>query len=137
MVSTKSICRIGAAALIVPSVDHLIPPALTMVFAPLVLRGMYGPGYVAATVFFISLGLFQLLWVGVLLKSDNPFLLILGVLGNLFSILIYFVSTAGVTLPFDVPPQPLIAWPVFIKALEAVFVLASVYMLKAETARTV
>ena len=57
-------------------------------------------------------------------------LLTLGVLGNLVSILIYFISTSGVTI-FGVPPQPLIPFGVLIKALEAVFVLASLYVLKA------
>ena len=136
MVSTKSIRRIGAASLIVPGLDHLIAPSMTMVFAPVVLESIYGPGFVAATVFFVSLGLFQLIWIGILLKIDNPILLIVGVLGNLVSILIYFVSTAGVTLPFDVLPQPLIAWAVLIKVLEAIFILASVYLIKVNHPRS-
>jgi len=130
MVSTKSIRRIGAVSLIVPCLDHLAAPILTLMFAPVMLETVFGPGWVAATAFFLALGIFQLLWVYVLLKSENSFLLILGILGNLVSILIYFVSTAGVTL-FGVPPQPLIAFGVLIKALEAVFVLASICVLKA------
>ncbi len=122
--------RIGAAALIVPGLDHLISPTLTMVFAPIIMETMFGQGFVAATIFFIVLGLFQLTWIWVLLKSNSSSLLALGVLGNLVSILIYFISASGVTI-FGVPPQPLIPFGVLIKALEAVFVLASVYVLKA------
>jgi hypothetical protein len=135
MPSIKFIRRVGAASLSLPSLDHLVAPTMTLALAPAVLKSIFGPGWIAAIVFFISLGLFQLLWVGVLLKSDNSFLLVLGVLGNLISILIYFVSTAGVTL-LDVPPQPLIAWGVFIKALETVFVLASVYVMRAHHTTT-
>jgi hypothetical protein len=91
---------------------------------------MFGAGWVAATTFFIVLGLFQLICVGILIKSNNSSLLTLGILGNLVSILIYFISTSGVTI-FGVPPQPLIPFGVLIKALEAVFVLASIYLLKA------
>jgi hypothetical protein len=117
-------------ALIVPGLDHLISPTLTMVFAPMIMETMFGQGFVAATIFFIVLGLFQLTWTWVLLKSNSSSLLALGVHGNLVSILIYFISASGVTI-FGVPPQPLIPFGVLIKALEAVFVLASVYVLKA------
>jgi len=99
-------------------------------FAPIVMETMFGQGFVAATIFFIVLGLFQLTWTWVLLKSNSSSLLALGVLGNLVSILIYFISASGVTI-FGVPPQPLIPFGVLIKALEAVFILASVYALKA------
>ena len=95
MVSVKTVRRIGAACLIVPSLDHLISPSLTVVFAPVIMETMFGPGWMAATAFFISLGLFQLIWIGVLLKSNNPALLTLGIVGNLVSILIYFISTRG------------------------------------------
>ena len=130
MVSVKSVRRIGAAALILPSLDHVISPTLTIVFAPVIMETMFGAGWVAATTFFIVLGLFQLICVGILIKSNNSSLLTLGILGNLVSILIYFISTSGVTI-FGVPPQPLIPFGVLIKALEAVFVLASIYLLKA------
>jgi hypothetical protein len=101
-----------------------------MVFAPLIMETIFGQGFIAATIFFIVLGVFQLIWIRLLLKSNNSSLLTLGVLGNLVSILIYFISTSGVTI-FGVPPQPLIPFGVLIKALEAVFVLASLYVLKA------
>jgi len=91
---------------------------------------LFGQGFIDATIFFIVLGVFQLIWIRVLLKSNNSTLLTLGVLGNLVAILIYFISTSGVTI-FGVPPQPLIAFGVLIKALEAVFVLVSLYVLKA------
>jgi hypothetical protein len=130
LVSVKTVRRIGAAALIAPGLDHLIPPILTMVFAPVVMETMYGQGFVAATLFFVVLGAFQLIWIGVLLKSNRPSLLALGVLGNLVSILIYFASISGLTI-FGVPPQPLIPFAFVVKALEAVFVLASIYVLKA------
>jgi hypothetical protein len=130
LVSLKTLRRIGAAALIVPGLDHLISPTLTMVFAPTIMETIFGQGFVAATVFFIVLGLFQLTWIWVILKSNSFSLLVLGVLGNLISILIYFISASGVTI-FGVPPQPLIPFGVLIKALEAVFVLASVYVLEA------
>ena len=132
MVSVKSVRRIGAACLIVPSLDHLISPSLTVVFAPVIMETMFGPGWMAATAFFISLGLFQLIWIGVLLKSNNLALLTLGIVGNLVSILIYFISTSGVTL-FGVPPQPLIPFGVLIKALEAIFILASLFLLRNRT----
>jgi len=105
-----------------------------MMFAPIVMETMFGQGFVAATIFFILLGLFQLTWIWVLLKSNSSSFLALGVLGNLVSILIYFISASGVTI-FGVPPQPLIPFGVLIKALEAVFVLASVYALKAARAK--
>jgi hypothetical protein len=107
-----------------------------MVFAPVIMETMFGAGWISATIFFIVLGIFQLVWVGVLLKSNNSSLLVLGVLGNLFSILIYFVSTSGVTI-FGVPPQPFLAFGLLIKALEAVFVLASLYALRTKPSTTV
>jgi len=129
LVSIKTVRRIGVVALIVPGLDHLISPTLTMVFAPMIMETMFGQGFMAATVFFIVLGVFQLIWIRVLLKSNNPSLLTIGVLGNVVSILIYFISTSGVTI-FGVPPQPLIPFGLLIKALETVFVLASLYVLK-------
>jgi len=130
MLTIKSVRRIGAAALIVPGIDHLISPTLTMLFAPMIMDTMFGQGFVAATIFFIVLGLFQLVWILVLLKSTNSPLLVLGVFANLVSILIYFVSTSGVTI-FGVPPQPLILFGVLVKALETVFVVASLYVIRA------
>ena len=130
MLAIKSVRRIGAASLIVPALDHLISPTLTMIFAPIIMETMFGQGYLAATAFFFVLGLFQLAWIRVLLKSGNPFLLSFGVLGNLVSILIYFISASGVTV-FGVPPQPLIPFGVLIKALETVSIFASLYLLKA------
>ena len=129
MLPVKSVRRIGAVCLILPGLDHLISPTLTMMFAPTIMETMFGQGFMAATVFFIVLGLFQLIWVRVLLKSNNPSLLTIGILGNVVSILIYFISTSGVTM-FGVPPQPLIPFGVLIKALETVFVLASLYVVK-------
>ena len=128
--SVKSVKRIGAVSLIAPGMDHLISPTLTMAFAPTIMETMFGQGFLAVTVFFIVLGLFQLVWIRVLLKSNNLSLLSLGILGNLVSISIYFISTSGVTI-FGVPPQPLIPFGVLIKALEVVFVLASFYVLRA------
>ena len=130
MLSVKSVRRIGAVCLIVPGLDHLISLTLTMLFAPTIMETMFGQGFIAATVFFIVLGVFQLIWIRVLLKSNNSTLLTLGILGNLVSILIYFISTSGVTI-FGVSPQPLIPFGVLIKGLEAVFILASIYVLKA------
>jgi hypothetical protein len=131
MVSVKTVRRIGAVALVVPSVDHLVSPTLTIVFAPIVMETMFGQGFLAATTFFIVLGLFQLSWIVVLLKSNKSSLLALGVVGNLGSIVIYFVSAGGVTI-FSVPPQPLIPFAFLIKTLEAVSVLASVYVMKSK-----
>jgi len=135
MVSVKSVRRIGAASLIVPTADHLFSPTLTVMFAPTVMENMFGAGWISATLFFIVLGAFQLFCIWLILKSNNSILFGLGVLGNLLSILIYFVSTAGVTI-FGVPPQPLIPFGVLIKALEAVFVLASLYMLRTRSHAT-
>ena len=98
-------------SLIVPGMDHLMSPTLTMAFAPTIMETMFGQGFLAATVFFIVLGVFQLVWIRVLLKSNNLSLLSLGILGNLVSISIYFISTSGVTI-FGVPPQPLIPFGV-------------------------
>lgn len=128
MVSVKTVRRIGAAFLIIPTIDHLAAPTLTMLFTPAIMTTMFGPGAVAATVFFISLGLFQVISIWILMKSNNPSLLAVGILGNLGSILIYFISTSGVTI-FGVLPQPLILFGVLVKALEAVFVAASTYLL--------
>jgi hypothetical protein len=127
-VSVKTVRRIGAASLIVPTIDHLTAPTLTMLFAPTVMTTTFGPSAVAAAVFFISLGLFQIISIGIIMKSNNHSLLALGILGNLGSILIYFISTSGVAI-FGVPPQPLIPFGILIKALEAVFVAASTYLL--------
>ncbi len=129
MPSIRTIRRIGAAALIVPTVDHLIVPILTMIFAPALAGEVFGAGATAAVVFFVCLGLFQLVWIGVLLRSSNRLLLALGVLGNLVSITIYFVSLSGVTI-FDVPPQNGGAFALLIKGLEAVFVFASTDVMK-------
>ena len=98
-------------SLIVPGMDHLMSPTLTMAFAPTIMETMFGQGFLAATVFFIVLGVFQLVWIRVLLKSNNLSLLSLGILGNLVSISTYFISTSGVTI-FGVPPQPLIPFGV-------------------------
>ena len=130
MLPVKSVRRIGTVCLIVPGLDHLISPTLTMMLAPTIMETMFGQGFMAATVFFIVLGVFQLTWIRVLLKSNNPSLLTIGILGNVVSILIYFISTSGVTI-FGVSPQPLIPFGVLIKALETVFVLASLYVIKA------
>ena len=131
MVSIKLIRRIGAVALILPAGDHLISPILTMIFAPSIMSMMFGAtGAIPTAVFFIILGLFQFGWVAVLLKSKSPTLLTIGILVNLALIAIYFISVAGVTFPFGVPPQPFIPFAVVIKALEAVFVVASIYAMK-------
>jgi hypothetical protein len=131
MTPAKTVRRIGAVALIPPALDHLISPSLTIVFAPTIMETMFGAGYVDATIFFIALGLFQLTWIAVLLKSNKSSLLTVGVVGNLISILIYFISETGVTI-FGVPPQPYVPFAVLIKGLEAVFIIASVYLLKAK-----
>ena len=129
MVTIKSIRRIGAATLVVPTIDHLVVPILTMIFAPALMAVVFGPGAIAALVFFLCLGVFQLVWIGVLLKSNNFLLLIVGILGNLVSIVIYFVSLSGVTI-FGVPPQNGGAFALLIKGLEAIFVVASIYVAK-------
>jgi hypothetical protein len=99
-----------------------------MIFAPALMAEVFGAGAVAAVVFFICLGVFQLVWIGVLLRSSNPLLLVVGILGNLVSIIIYFVSLSGVTI-FGVPPQNGGAFALLIKGLEAVFVVASFYLM--------
>ena len=121
--------RLGAAALILPMGDHLIAPVLTLLLAPALMWNVFGPGAIAAVAFFVVLGVYQLVWIGILLKSKNTLLLALGVPGNLVSIVIYFVSLSGVTI-FAVPPQNGGIFALIIKALEAVFVLASIYALR-------
>jgi hypothetical protein len=128
MVSVKTVRRIGAAFLIVPIIDHFTAPTLTLLIAPAVMTSMFGTSAIAAAVFFISLGLFQVISIGIIMKSSNPSLLALGILSNPGSILIYFISTSGVII-FGIPPQPLVPFGVLIKALEAVFVAASAYLL--------
>ena len=129
MVSVKAVRRIGAVSLIVPTGDHLISPTLTVIFAPTIMQTMFGPGWISAVVFFIVLGAFQVFAIWSLLKSSSSSLLAVGVLVNFVSILIYLISASGVTI-FGVPPQPLIAFGVLIKALETIFVLASLYLMK-------
>jgi bacteriorhodopsin len=93
------------------------------------MQTMFGPGWISAVVFFIVLGAFQVFAIWSLLKSSSSSLLAVGVLVNFVSILIYLISASGVTI-FGVPPQPLIAFGVLIKALETIFVLASLYLMK-------
>ena len=131
MVSIRSVRRVCAAALVLPALDHLISPSLTMLFAPAIMSIMFGDsGAVPATIFFVVLGAFQLSCIVVVLKRSNRSLLALGVIGNLVSIVIYAVSSGGVTLPFGVPPQPFTFFGALIKVLEAVFVSASLYLLR-------
>ena len=130
MVTAKSARRIGAAAAIVPTIDHLIVPTITLILAPAMMTEVFGAGAIPAVIFFICLGIFQLVWIRVLLRSNNRLLLLLGILGNLVSILIYFVSLSGVTI-FGVPPQNGGVFALLIKGLEAIFVLASIYVMKA------
>ena len=129
---SKKVRRIGAVAAILPALDHLISPTLSLIFAPAVLHQFFGDGVVPVVTFFIALGLFQLAWIGIILKSSNRSLLALGICGFSFSIIIYFVSTQ-MWLPFGVPPQPLVPFAFVIKALEAIFVLASAHVLRART----
>jgi len=129
LLSIRTVRRIGAAALIVPTVDHLIAPILTMIFAPALITEVFGEGATYAVVFFLCLGAFQLVWIGVLLRSSNRLLLVVGILGNLVSIIIYFVSLSGVTI-FGVPPQNGGAFALLIKGLEAVFVFASIDVMR-------
>jgi hypothetical protein len=134
---SKKIRRIGAAAAILPALDHLVSPTLSLMFAPALLHEFFGDAVAPVVTFFIALGLFQLAWIVIILKSSNRSLLALGILGFSFSIIIYFVSTQT-WLPFGVPPQPLAPFAFVIKALEAVFVLASLYLLKTRaTTRTI
>jgi hypothetical protein len=90
---------------------------------------VFGPGAVAAVAFFLVLGIYQLVSIGILLKSKKQLLLAMGIPGNLVSIVIYFVSLSGVTI-FGVPPQNGGAFALIIKALEVVFLLASIHVLR-------
>ena len=121
--------RIGAIALVLPTGDHLIAPILTMIFAPALMWSVFGPGAMSAVIFFLVLGVYQLIWIGILLKSQSRYFLSLGIPGNLVSIVIYFVSLSGVTI-FGVPPQNGGVFAILIKALEAVFLLASIAALR-------
>jgi len=129
MVTVRAVRRIGAAALIVPTGDHLLGPILGSIFAPTLMATIFGPGAEAAVIFFVVLGVFQAVWIPILLKSTNRSLLIVGILGNLVSIVIYFVSLGGVTI-FGVPPQNGGVFALLIKGLELIFVLASVHVLR-------
>lgn len=131
MVSSKVIRRIGAASLVLPMGDHLIAPVLTILLAPSLMWSVLGPGAVGAVVFFIVLGAYQLLWIGIFLKSNNTYLLAMGIPGNLVSIVIYFVSLSGVTI-LGVSPQNGGPFALLIKALEAIYIVTCVYLLKAK-----
>jgi hypothetical protein len=100
-----------------------------MMFAPAFMHQEFGDGVVPVVAFFIALGLFQLAWIGIILKSSNRSLLALGIFGFSVSIIIYFLSTQ-MWLPFGVPPQPLVPFAFLIKALEAIFIFASLYILR-------
>ena len=121
--------RLGAAALVLPMGDHLIAPVLTILLAPNLMWVVFGPGAIAAVVFFVVLGTYQLVYIGILLKSRNTLLLALGIPGNLVSIVIYFVSLSGVTI-FGVTPQDGGVFALIIKALESVFLIALIYVLR-------
>ena len=129
MVSTTFMRRLGAATMVLPMGDHLIAPVLTLLLAPAVMWNVFGPGAIAAVIFFVVLGIYQLVWIGILLKSNNGLLLTLGIPGNLVSIAIYFVSLSGVTI-LGVPPQNGGVFALIIKVLEAVFLKASIYVLR-------
>jgi hypothetical protein len=117
--------RIGAVAMVLPMGDHLIVPVVTILLAPTLMWSVFGPGAIGAVVFFVVLGIYQLVCIRILLKSKSAFLLALSIPGSLVSIIIYFVSLSGVTI-FGVPPQNGGIFAILIKALEAVFVVASI-----------
>jgi len=129
MASGKLIRRVGAVALILPMGDHLIAPVLTIILAPAMMWSVFGPGAIGAVVFFVVLGIYQIICIAVMLKSKSRYLLALAIPGNLVSIVIYFVSLSGVTI-FGVPPQNGGIFALLIKALETVFVLVSIYVLR-------
>ena len=131
MVSPRLVRRVGAVALVLPMGDHVIAPVLTTLLAPALMWSVFGPGAVAAVVFFVILGTYQLVWIGLLLKSNSKILLALGIPGNLVSVVIYFVSLSGVTI-FGVPPQNGGAFALLIKSLEVIYVVACFYVLKAK-----
>jgi hypothetical protein len=87
------------------------------------------PGAIGAVIFFIVLGVYQLLSIAILLKSNNKFLLATGIPGNLLSIVIYFVSLSGVTI-FGVPPQNGGTFALLIKALETAYLVTCLYVMK-------
>jgi hypothetical protein len=118
-----------------PALDHLVSPTLTLIFAPAVLHKFFGDAVIPVVIFFIALGLFQLAWIAIILKSSNRSLRALGIFGFSVSIIIYFLSTQ-MWLPFGVPPQPLVPFAFLIKALEAIFILASLYILSRANVRT-
>ena len=129
MASEKLIRRVGAVALVLPIGDHLIAPVLTIILAPALMWSVFGPGAIGAVVFFVVLGIYQIISIALMLKSKSRYLLALVIPGNLVSIVIYFVSLSGVTI-FGVPPQNGGIFALLIKALEAVFVLASIEVLR-------
>ncbi len=90
---------------------------------------LFGGAVVPTGIFFFILGIFQLLWVAVMAKSSKRALIVLGMLGSLGSVIIYFVSVM-VALPFGVPRQPLTPTAVETKAFESVFILVSLYMFR-------
>jgi len=106
-----------------------LPSTFIQILIHFISGSVFGPGAIGAVVFFVVLGVYQLVWIGILLKSKNKLLIALGIPANLVSIVIYFVSLSGVTI-FGVPPQNGGIFALIIKALEAVFLLASIYALR-------
>jgi len=123
--------RIGAAAGTVSALIHLFS-AIGGLLMPEIPASFYGEAAFQVSTFFLGLGVFQLAWVWVLLRSGNRLLLAFGVLGYLGSILIYFVSL-GTPLPFGVPQQRITESSAFAfttKIVEVVFVGSSLSLLK-------
>ncbi len=92
----------------------------------------YGDAVSVVFTFFLGLGVFQLVWAAILLRSRNRLLLSVGVLGFLGSIVIYLVSLAT-PLPFGVKQQTITtfsAFPLTTKVIEAVFVVSSLSLLR-------
>jgi len=84
----------------------------------------FGPP-VAAGLFFLALAIFQFVWaVIVLVAVKNRLLMKIGILGNLVSILIYFVSVVT-PLPFGVPQQRILGFAMACKSVEAIFVVGA------------
>jgi len=129
LVSIKSARRIGAIAAILAGLEHELGIVSTSVLAPMLYRQLFGQAVIPVTIFFVILGAFQLIWAAIILRSNSRLLIIVGIVGFLASIVIYLASTV-IELPPGVPVQSVNPYAIVSKILEAIFIYASILVLR-------
>jgi len=87
---------------------------------------MFGAGSTSTGLFFLLLGIFQLLFTALILsKYANRIVSIIAIAGFAFSILIFFIATM-VQLPFGAPhPQLSNTFALTTKVIELIFIVNS------------